>query len=76
MKTSDSGSCANWYARDINMRPDVIARYRLDLPLGAVVPHAIAAKFAHPDRLVIGLVGLGGLHMNNMAEMITVANIG
>jgi hypothetical protein len=31
---------------------------------GAAVPHAIAAKYAQPDRPVIALVGDGGLRMN------------
>jgi pyruvate dehydrogenase (quinone) len=37
------------------------------------VPYAIAAKFAHPERPVIALVGDGAMQMNNMAELITVA---
>ena len=37
------------------------------------MPYAIAAKFAHPDRPVIALVGDGAMQMNNMAELITVA---
>jgi len=37
------------------------------------VPYAIAAKFAHPDRPVIALVGDGAMQMNGMAELITVA---
>jgi pyruvate dehydrogenase (quinone) len=41
--------------------------------MGAAVPYAIAAKFAHPGRPVIGLVGDGAMQMNNMAELITVA---
>lgn len=41
--------------------------------MGAAVPYAIAAKFAYPDRPVIGLVGDGAMQMNNMAELITVA---
>jgi pyruvate dehydrogenase (quinone) len=41
--------------------------------MGAAVPYAIAAKFAHPDRPVIALVGDGAMQMNNMAELITVA---
>ena len=41
--------------------------------MGAGVPYAIAAKFAHPDRPVIALVGDGAMQMNNMAELITVA---
>ena len=41
--------------------------------MGAAVPYAIAAKFAHSDRPVIALVGDGAMQMNNMAELITVA---
>jgi pyruvate dehydrogenase (quinone) len=41
--------------------------------MGAAVPYAIGAKFAHPDRPVIALVGDGAMQMNNMAELITVA---
>ena len=72
--TSDSGSCANWYARDIKMRPGMMGSLSGGLAsMGAAVPYAIAAKFTHPDRPVIGLVGDGAMQMNNMAEMITVA---
>ncbi len=72
--TSDSGSCANWYARDLKMRPGMMASLSGGLAsMGAAVPYAIAAKFAHPDRPVIGLVGDGAMQMNNLAEMITVA---
>ena len=40
---------------------------------GLRVPYAIAAKFAHPDRPVIALVGDGAMQMNGMAELITIA---
>ena len=40
---------------------------------GPGVPYAIAAKFAHPDRPVIALVGDGAMQMNGMAELITIA---
>ena len=40
--------------------------------VGAGVPYAIAAKFAHPTRPVIASVGDGAMQMNNMAELITV----
>lgn len=40
--------------------------------MGAAVPYAIGAKFAHPDRPVNALVGDGTMQMNNMAELITV----
>jgi pyruvate dehydrogenase (quinone) len=72
--TSDSGSCANWYARDLKIRRDMMCSLSGGLAsMGAAVPYAIAAKFAHPDRPVIALVGDGAMQMNNMAELITVA---
>jgi pyruvate dehydrogenase (quinone) len=72
--TSDSGSCANWYARDIKIKAGMMASLSGGLAsMGAAVPYAIAAKYAHPDRPVIGLVGDGAMQMNNMAELITVA---
>ena len=72
--TCDSGSCANWYARDLKIRRDMLCSLSGGLAsMGAAVPYAIAAKFAHPDRPVVGLVGDGAMQMNNLAELITVA---
>jgi pyruvate dehydrogenase (quinone) len=71
--TSDSGSCANWFARDLKMRRGMMASLSGGLAsMGAAVPYAIAAKFAFPERPVIALVGDGAMQMNNMAELITV----
>ena len=36
------------------------------------MPYAIGAKFAHPDRPVIALVGDGAMQMNGMAELLTI----
>src|SRR5204863_8562829 len=41
--------------------------------MGPGVPYAIAAKFAHPDRVAIALVGDGAFQMNGMNELITIA---
>ena len=72
--TSDSGSCANWYARDLKVRRGQMFSLSGGLAsMGAAVPYAIAAKFAHPERPVIAMVGDGAMQMNNMAELITVA---
>ena len=72
--TSDSGSCANWYARDYRLKRGQLASLSGGLAsMGAAVPYAIGAKFAHPDRPVIALVGDGAMQMNNMAELITIA---
>jgi pyruvate dehydrogenase (quinone) len=72
--TSDSGSCANWYARDLKVKRGMMCSLSGGLAsMGAAVPYAIAAKFAHPQRPVIALVGDGAMQMNNMAELITVS---
>lgn len=72
--TSDSGSCANWFARDLKMRRGMTASLSGGLAsMGAAVPYALAAKYVHSDRPVIALVGDGAMQMNNMAELITAA---
>jgi pyruvate dehydrogenase (quinone) len=72
--TSDSGSAANWFARDLKIRPGMMASLSGTLAtMGPGVPYAIAAKFAHPDRPVIALVGDGAMQMNGLNELITIA---
>jgi pyruvate dehydrogenase (quinone) len=72
--TSDSGSAANWYARDLVFREGMMGSLSGGLAsMGAGVPYAIAAKFAYPDRPVIALVGDGAMQMNGMAELVTAA---
>jgi pyruvate dehydrogenase (quinone) len=70
--SSDSGSAANWFARDLKLKPTHMASLSGTLAtMGAGVPYAIAAKFAHPDRPALALVGDGAMQMNGMAELIT-----
>jgi pyruvate dehydrogenase (quinone) len=72
--SSDSGSAANWYARDLKLREGMLASLSGNLAtMGPGVPYAIAAKFAHPDRPVIALVGDGAMQMNGINELITIA---
>jgi len=72
--TSDSGSAANWFARDLKLRRGMTATLSGNLAtMGPGVPYAIAAKFAHPDRPVIALVGDGAMQMNGINELITIA---
>ncbi|MEU6229020.1 thiamine pyrophosphate-requiring protein [Streptomyces sp. NPDC047042] len=72
--TSDSGSTANWYARHLTMRTGMRSSLSGTLAtMGCGVPYAIGAKFAHPDRPAIALVGDGAMQMNGLAEMITAA---
>jgi pyruvate dehydrogenase (quinone) len=41
--------------------------------MGPGVPYTIGAKFAHPDRPAVALVGDGAMQMNGMAELITIS---
>jgi len=71
--TSDSGSATNWYARHCMLREGM--RGSLSGTLATMVPgvpYAISAKFAYPDRPVIGLTGDGAFQMLGMNELITV----
>ena len=72
--SADSGSSANWYARDVKLGRGHKASLSGTLAtMGPGVPYAIAAKFAYPDRPALALVGDGAMQMNGMAELITAA---
>lgn len=72
--TSDSGSAANWYARDLKIRQGMMASLSGTLAsMGPGVPYAISAKFAYPDRVVIAMVGDGAMQMNGINGLITIS---
>jgi pyruvate dehydrogenase (quinone) len=72
--TADSGSVANWYARDIKMRRGMKGSLSGGLAsLGAATPYAMAAKMAFPDRVVIAFIGDGAMQMNGLNVMITIS---
>jgi len=72
--TADSGTSADWFARDLKLRRGMMASLSGNLAtMGPGVPYAIAAKFAHPDRVVIACVGDGAMQMNGINELITIA---
>jgi pyruvate dehydrogenase (quinone) len=72
--SSDSGSAANWYARDIKIRRGMMASLSGTLAtMGPGVPYAVAAKFAFPGRVAIALVGDGAMQMNGINGLITIA---
>lgn len=71
--TSDSGSAANWYARQVRMRGAMRGSLSGTLAsMGPAVPYAIGAKFAHPDRPAIAFEGDGAMQMNGLAELLTI----
>src|SRR3954463_7616204 len=72
--SSDSGSAANWFARDLRLREGMMASLSGTLAtMGPGVPYAIAAKFCHPGRPAIALVGDGAMQMNGNSELVTIA---
>ncbi|MGH9327457.1 MAG: thiamine pyrophosphate-requiring protein [Terriglobia bacterium] len=71
---SDSGSSANWFARDLKIKRGMMASLSGNLAtMGPGVPYVIAAKFAFPSRVAIALVGDGAMQMNGINELITIS---
>jgi pyruvate dehydrogenase (quinone) len=71
--TADSGSSANWYARNLKFRGEIRGSLSGNLAtMGPGVPYGIGAKFAEPNRPVIVFAGDGAMQMNGMAELITI----
>jgi len=70
---ADSGSSANWYARQLKFRGDVRGSLSGTLAtMGPGVPYGIGAKFGNPHRPVIVFAGDGAMQMNGLAELITI----
>jgi pyruvate dehydrogenase (quinone) len=71
--TADSGSSANWYARQLRFRGQMRGSLSGNLAtMGPGVPYGIGAKFGNPDRPVIVFAGDGAMQMNGLAELITI----
>jgi pyruvate dehydrogenase (quinone) len=71
--TADSGSSANWYARNLRFRGQMRGSLSGNLAtMGPGVPYGIGAKIGHPDRPVIVFAGDGAMQMNGLAELITI----
>ena len=74
--TCDSGSTAAWYARDLKLRRGMMASLSGSLAtMGPAIPYAIAAKYAHPERHVIAILGDGAMQMNGINSLITLARL-
>ncbi len=71
--TADSGSSANWYARQLRFRGRIRGSLSGNLAsMGPGVPYGIGAKFGNQDRPVIVFAGDGAMQMNGLAELITI----
>ncbi|HET9149356.1 MAG TPA: thiamine pyrophosphate-requiring protein [Alphaproteobacteria bacterium] len=72
--SADSGSIANWFARDLKLRRGMKASLSGGLAtMCPGVPYTLAAKFAYPDRVAIGLIGDGAMQMLGNNSLITIA---
>jgi len=71
--TADSGSAANWYARQLRFRGNIRGSLSGNLAtMGPGVPYGIGAKFGNPGSPVIVFAGDGAMQMNGMAELATI----
>jgi pyruvate dehydrogenase (quinone) len=74
MVIADSGSAANWYARNLKFRGNMRGSLSGTLAtMGPGVPYGIGAKFGEPGRPAIVLAGDGAMQMNGLAELITIS---
>jgi pyruvate dehydrogenase (quinone) len=72
--SADSGSIVTWFARDLKIRRGMKASLSGNLAtMCPAMPYTIAAKFAYPDRVAIGLIGDGAMQMLGINGLITVA---
>ena len=71
---ADSGTAANWFARDLKIRAGMKASLSGKLAsMCPAVPYAIAAKMAYPDRVPVALIGDGAMQMLGITNLITIA---
>ncbi|MFI7068085.1 thiamine pyrophosphate-requiring protein [Kribbella sp. NPDC050124] len=70
---ADSGSAADWYARQLRFNDTTHGSLSGTLAtMGSAVPYAIGAKIAHPGKPVVAFSGDGAMQMNGLAELITI----
>jgi pyruvate dehydrogenase (quinone) len=72
--TTDSGSSAYFWARNLQIRHGMSATLSGNLAtMGSGMPYALAAKVVSPDRPVIACVGDGVMQMNGNNVLLSVA---
>ncbi len=71
---ADSGTAVSWFALDVKIRRGMQSSLSGKLAtMGAGVPYATAAKFAHPERVALALMGDGAMQMLGNSNLITIA---
>jgi pyruvate dehydrogenase (quinone) len=72
--TADCGTSTVWYARHLGIKRGMMASLSGTLAtMGSAIPYAVAAKFAHPDRPVVAVLGDGAMQMIGNTALITIA---
>ncbi len=72
--SADSGSTAAWFARNLKFKKGMMASLSGTLAtMCPGMPYTIAAKFAYPDRVPIGIIGDGAMQMLGINGLITVS---
>lgn len=72
--TCDSGSAANWYARDLKIRRGMKASLSGNLAtMCPGLPYALAAKLAFPDRVPVAILGDGAMQMLGLNSLLSIA---
>ncbi|MGN6164566.1 MAG: thiamine pyrophosphate-requiring protein [Flavisolibacter sp.] len=72
--SADSGSTAAWFAQNLRIRKGMKASLSGNLAtMCPGMPYTIAAKFAYPERVAIGLIGDGAMQMLGINGLITVS---
>jgi pyruvate dehydrogenase (quinone) len=72
--SADSGTSADWFARHLKIREGMKASLSGNLAtMCPGVPYSIAAKFAYPNRIPIGMVGDGAMQMLGNNGLITIS---
>lgn len=71
MLCCDVGTATNWYARHLKIRRGMLGSVSGGLAsMGNGLPYLLAAKFCHPQRPAVAMIGDGAMQMlGNMALM-------
>lgn len=74
--TCDSGTAANWFARDLKIRKGMMASLSGNLAtMCPAMPYALAAKLNYPNRPVVACVGDGAMQMLGNGTLITMSRL-
>lgn len=74
MLCCDVGTATNWYARYLRIRRGMLGSVSGGLAsMGNGLPYLLAAKFCHPQRPAVAMIGDGAMQMLGNMALITLA---